>query len=363
MAASKKGRPTKGTIEKRGEAQWRARITVGDKRRSKTFADQVSAESWVRDLRQAAFRGQLPKLLRAQAMTLAEALKRYEDYECPPKSVSAVKSAIARLSETEAPLMAMALWDIDETDIGDLIQRRLAQGVMNATVNHDLTYIGRAFVLARTKWGCAKLHNPASRMKLRVDDSRVRRFRPGEEDALLQAARSYELGPRASVRITLLIRFAAKTAMRLGEIARMDWEHVNMDRGTVYLRATKNDHPRTVAMAPSTIAILRELGPQRSGSVWGSYEAIRTAWRRVRSAAAKQCPTLETDPFRFHDLRHEGTSRFFEDTDLADAEIATITGHRSAQSLWRYRHLRADRTAKKLADAEGRREPPSPRVE
>lgn len=167
MTVSKKGRPTQGTIEKRGEAQWRARITVGGERRSKTFADQVSAESWVRDLRQAALRGQLPKLLRAQAMTLAEALNRYEDYECPPKSVSAVKSAIARLSETEAPLMAMALWDIDETDVGGLIQRRLAQGVMPATVNHDLTYIGRAFVLARTKWGYAKLHNPASKMKPR----------------------------------------------------------------------------------------------------------------------------------------------------------------------------------------------------
>lgn len=211
MTLSKKGRPTQGTIEKRGEAQWRARITVGGERRSKTFADKASAESWIRDLRQAALRGQLPKLLKAQSMTLTEALNRYKENECPPKSVKSVKCAIARLAETESSLMAMALWDIDESDIDALIQRRLAQGVMPATINHDLTYIRRAFVLARTTWGCAKLHNPASKMKLSVNDPSVRRFRPGEEDALLQAAQSCELGPRAVVRISALIRFLETT--------------------------------------------------------------------------------------------------------------------------------------------------------
>ena len=63
---------------------------------------------------------------------------------------------------------------------------------------------------------------------------------------------------------------------------------------------------------------------------------------------------LSADPkqrLRFHHLRHEAASRFFETTDLSDGEIATITGHLSIQSLWIYRHLRADRTAAKLAAA------------
>jgi integrase len=32
---------------------------------------------------------------------------------------------------------------------------------------------------------------------------------------------------------------------------------------------------------------------------------------------------------RFHDLRHEATSRFFENTDLGVMEVKAITGHKT----------------------------------
>ena len=51
----------------------------------------------------------------------------------------------------------------------------------------------------------------------------------------------------------------------------------------------------------------------------------------------------------FHDLRHEATSRLFENTDLDLLEIAEITGHKNLQMLKRYTHLRAERLAERLA--------------
>ncbi|HIM69557.1 MAG TPA: hypothetical protein EYM44_03020 [Gammaproteobacteria bacterium] len=50
---------------------------------------------------------------------------------------------------------------------------------------------------------------------------------------------------------------------------------------------------------------------------------------------------------RFHDLRHETTSRPFE-KGLNPVEVATITGPKDPRMLMRYTHLRAEDLAQKL---------------
>jgi site-specific DNA-cytosine methylase len=59
------------------------------------------------------------------------------------------------------------------------------------------------------------------------------------------------------------------------------------------------------------------------------------------------------EDLRFHDLRHEATSRLFEETDLDVMEIRGITGHKSMQMLARYSHLRAHKLADRLAGKKG----------
>jgi integrase len=49
----------------------------------------------------------------------------------------------------------------------------------------------------------------------------------------------------------------------------------------------------------------------------------------------------------FHDLRHEAASRLFE-VGLNVMEVASITGHKTLQTLKRYTHLRAEELALKL---------------
>ena len=51
---------------------------------------------------------------------------------------------------------------------------------------------------------------------------------------------------------------------------------------------------------------------------------------------------------RFHDLRHEATSRLFERTHLSDIEISRITGHKDPRVLRRYSNLRGSDLAAKL---------------
>jgi integrase len=46
------------------------------------------------------------------------------------------------------------------------------------------------------------------------------------------------------------------------------------------------------------------------------------------------------EDLHFHDLRHEGVSRLFE-MGRTIPQVASVSGHRSWQSLQRYSHLRA----------------------
>jgi len=70
------------------------------------------------------------------------------------------------------------------------------------------------------------------------------------------------------------------------------------------------------------------------------YEALKSAWRRA-------CERAGVIDLRFHDLRHEATSRFFE-KGLNVMEVAAITGHKDLRMLQRYTHLRAEDLALKL---------------
>jgi integrase len=69
-------------------------------------------------------------------------------------------------------------------------------------------------------------------------------------------------------------------------------------------------------------------------------DAAKMAWKRlVKRAGLKD--------LRFHDLRHEAISRFFE-RGLSVPEVALISGHRDPRMLFRYTHPRAEDIAAKL---------------
>ncbi|MGO4574093.1 tyrosine-type recombinase/integrase [Microvirga sp. 2TAF3] len=68
--------------------------------------------------------------------------------------------------------------------------------------------------------------------------------------------------------------------------------------------------------------------------------AVRQAWERLIVRA-------QLKDLRFHDLRHEAISRFFE-YGLSTPEVSLISGHRDLRMLARYTHLRPADIAKKL---------------
>ena len=131
------------------------------------------------------------------------------------------------------------------------------------------------------------------------------------------------------------------TAMRRGEILSAKWENFKIKDKTLSLPITKNGFRREVPLSKEALKILERLKPQASGLIFPvSGNALQLTWKRIVSNNGIQ-------DLRFHDLRHEAISRFFE-MGLTIPEVALISGHRDIRMLFRYTHLKASAVADKL---------------
>jgi integrase len=128
--------------------------------------------------------------------------------------------------------------------------------------------------------------------------------------------------------------------MRRGELLSILWCDVDLASATLHIRRTKNGHPRTIPLTSNAVAVLRNL-PKRDDRVFPvNGNAARLAWERLRERAG-------VSDLRFHDLRHEAVSRFFE-LGLNVPEVAMISGHRDPRMLFRYTHPKPELVAQKL---------------
>mgnify|MGYP002700386530 FL=1 len=144
--------------------------------------------------------------------------------------------------------------------------------------------------------------------------------------------------------------------MRHGEIVNLKRNQINLHKRSIHLTDTKNNSSRTVPLSNKAMIVLKEVTEHPVRPIDTSLiffgEPGRTGTRnpyttnRVWEAALKRA---EIKGLRFHDLRHEATSRFVE-AGLSDLEVASITGHKSMQMLKRYTHLRSETLSDKIAD-------------
>ena len=189
------------------------------------------------------------------------------------------------------------------------------------------------------EWGLMLSSNPVDRVKMPPSSpSRNRRLEVGEFERLEEASKLTK-----NPHIWPVIVFAIETGMRRGEILGLQWEHVDLDRRIAYLPLTKNGTSREVPLSTKAAQVLTAQR-QRNDTPSPFHvtpNGFRLEWDRLRSRAGQS-------DLRFHDLRHEAISRFFE-LGLNIPEVAVISGHKDPRMLFRYTHLKAEHLIQKLA--------------
>ena len=104
-----------------------------------------------------------------------------------------------------------------------------------------------------------------------------------------------------------LVQFALETGMRRGEILRVRWRDVSLEKRTLHIPLTKNGYARTIPISSGAVGVLRTLSNTRSLTddrlIPITENAAKMAWKRLMKRA-------RLEDLRFHDLRHEAIAGF-----------------------------------------------------
>lgn len=345
-------------IYQRGPASYQVKMLVSGFPVSGTFDTLAEARAF-RDSKRAAValdpdakRVLESRIKKAEirAMSLSKALEKYEKEVTPAKKGADVEKSYIRKINRHA-IAKKSIYLITPEDMITFLDnlKRDGNGPMKGqaltgeTKRKYASLLSNLFDVARKRWRLA-VTNPIRDIELPPPcKSRRRRLEGDEERRLIEALYT------SRNRLMLpLVELAIETAMRQGELLKLQWEDLRLakDHGTAQLLDTKNGEDRIVPLSRKAVAILSELPrPIEGGLVFKmTKNSVRTAWDFA-------CKRAMIDDLRFHDLRHEATSRLFE-LGLDKIEAASITGHKTLQMLKDYTHLRAEKLAKKLNQAQ-----------
>lgn len=374
------------SIRKRGEFQWEVQIRKkGFPAQTKTFNTKAEAEAWAAIIESEMVRGVFVSRAEAERTTLGQIIDRYIR-EVTPSHRGQKPEELRLKALMRHPLASRFVATLVSSDFAKYRDERLKGDSANrqrpakpATVHRELGLFQQVIDQARREWGITLAENPLSLVsRPKIRDARQRRLDPLEEKYLLLALTSggrdadgqFIEGTR-NPWIVAAVRLALQTAMRQGELVQLEWANVDLQARVAFLPLTKNGSARAVPLSREAVAILEALPKPNNENDEAEEDeekddrvlpitanALKLAWQRALTKARgdylNDCQKrgAKPDPYfllnlRFHDLRHEATSR------LADKlpnilDLASVTGHKDLQMLKRYYHPKAEELAKKL---------------
>ena len=192
---------------------------------TRSFTNLVAANKWVRSVEVDQERGEfLPRV----TMTVNELLLRYESEEVPKQK--GARHEFWRSSFLRKQIGHIHLRDLTPSFLASHRDRRL-KTVKASTVSREFTTLSTAINTAIVEWASPLVNNPVSKVRvLNADIRRDRRLEAGEEGLMLKR----------------IIVLALETAMRRGEILKIQRSDINFNAKTLYIGDTKTATPRTI---------------------------------------------------------------------------------------------------------------------
>lgn len=317
------GKKTKAIIRKQGHR------TI-----CKTFIKKTDALVWARKVESEIERGLFEDTARAKTTRFKLVLGEYYQ-SCAQRQLKALKFIQSHSRTITAHLGSYMIADINSELLVCYRDTRL-QCVRPATVKHELGIILRALKFAVSEKGIYLPSLPKITFP-QVRNARNRRVSDDEIEMLTSHISNPE--------VNLLIKLALETGMRRGELLNIHWQDINWTAKTLKIPTTKNGEPREIPLTSRAINALLMVSKQDIGALFSiKPDSLSQAFNRA-------CKKLDISDLRFHDLRHEATTRLFE-LGLNVIEVSTITGHKDLTMLSRYTHLKAEKLGEKLGKLE-----------
>ena len=221
------------------------------------------------------------------------------------------------------------------------------RGYAPSTGQQEISILGTVLRIAELAWGyyvppVMKQARTALKLLGKTSKSRCRERRPTAVE--LQRLGEW-FDQHTSLPLKDLMWFSIHTAMRASEVTGLRWSDYNARDKTIIIRdrkdpRNKQGNHQEVPLLDAAVEIIerqpRTLDPNTRDFIFPYNH------RTFSSLFPRACQLMEhrIKDLRWHDLRHEGTSRLFE-MGYHIHEVSMFTGHKDWKQLKRYTQLRA----------------------
>ena len=357
-----------------------------------TFASEEEGDRYVTKLEALLDRGVVPDEFRRQRgelVTIEDAAREYLAVQhVPPSDKRCLAIVVGRIGTTR---LSAVTYDWAESWVTGLKRER---NLAPATIRHHVGALARCFDWGARRGVAALAVNPLRQLpkryaaystsdatavqaiegKPRADVERDRRLHPGEEPRIRATlagekpeGRERAFEARWQGALECLFELALESGMRMREMYTLSKDQIALSERTIFLDKTKNGDKRQVPLTSVAIKAIHRYEKQVAHGKRGmkgfkferalffpwwngdlDYDVLRKTTSLLSQQFARVFDAAGCPDLRFHDLRHEATSRLFERSKLSDIEISRITGHKDPRVLRRYSNLRGSDLAAKL---------------
>jgi len=155
-----------------------------------------------------------------------------------------------------------------------------------------------------------------------------------ERDRWLNREEANKLISACSPHLAAIVRFSLATGCRAREITGLEWNRVDLERGTAWLDHTKNGTPRGVPLNADAVAVLEgQVG--KHPRYCFTYRRKRIRWELTNTAWHTAIRKAGISDFRFHDPRHTWASWHRQAGTSCD-ELKDLGGWKSRVMVDRY---------------------------
>jgi integrase len=153
------------------------------------------------------------------------------------------------------------------------------------------------------------------------------------------------------VQATGLIKLCLCTGLRRGELLRLQWAHIDFDRGFIHIKDPKGGPDQVIPLNNSARQILENHPRSDSPYVFPGRDGKQKVDPRKALNRIKKAAGLPADFRPLHGLRHTFASSLASSGQVDLYTLQRLLTHKSPQMTQRYAHLRDDalRDASELA--------------